>query len=51
MADGDEHSSDDLHDQQVEGQDRLKEVYNVRDPPRMGDHEKKEQEERKRRRR
>ena len=41
VADGDEHSSDDLHDQQVEGQDRLEEVYNVRDPPRMGDRGRK----------
>ena len=33
----DKHSSNDLHDQQMEGQDQLKEdIYNVRNPPRKG---------------
>ena len=32
----DKHSSSDLHDQQIEGQDQLKGIYNVRNPPGKG---------------
>ena len=32
----DKHSSSELHDQQMEGQDQRKEVYNVRNPPGEG---------------
>ena len=41
----DKHSSSDLHDQQMEGQDQLKWViYNVRNPPGKGDRKMRERE-------